>query len=199
MLLPAWYIVCTVTMCVQSCLQQSPLYLHVAQAIVTQCVVCGVILNIMEVSLTGQWVIQTWLKSALYFENYMVVKEVMKEMFSVIFRPKNISGSQLLTEISYCEFLYKFHWFLPWNGNILGPPEYFHWSKSFGRIHSPLRGDWIACVTRCLVTIDCWSWPFKYTVKKRLCLHLVIVSELLFWMVWVTVLFDSFQRNQTIP
>ena len=31
---------------------------------------------------------------ANYFENYMVVKEVMKEMFSVIFGPKNILGSQ---------------------------------------------------------------------------------------------------------
>ena len=31
---------------------------------------------------------------ANYLENYMVVKEVMKEMFSVIFGPKNILGSQ---------------------------------------------------------------------------------------------------------
>ena len=31
---------------------------------------------------------------ANYFENYMVVKEVMKEMFSGIFGPKNILGSQ---------------------------------------------------------------------------------------------------------
>ena len=88
-------------------------------------------------------------------------------MFSVIFGPKNIFGVPILNWISYCEFLYKFHWFSPWNGNILGPPEYFHWSKKFfGRIHSPLRGDRLACVTRCRVTIDCWSRPFTYTEKE---------------------------------
>ena len=30
---------------------------------------------------------------ANYFENYMVVKEIMKGMFSVFFGPKNILGS----------------------------------------------------------------------------------------------------------
>ena len=38
----------------------------------------------------------------------MVVKEVMKEMFSVIFRPKNISGSQLETESPIVSFFTNF-------------------------------------------------------------------------------------------
>ena len=122
---------------------------------------------------------------ANYFENYTVVKEVMKEMFQSsldlrIFWGPNSKLNILLwvsLQISLIFAMKRKHIGSTW---IFSLVEKVFQANPF----ATWGGDWIACVTRCRVTIDCWSRPFTYTVKKRLCLLREIVSE---------------QRNRTSP